>query len=68
MDMVQIVTTPNEINASLIKGFLENIGIRTTYANNFGRSGQVAECTVYVPKEKLEEALRLLKEQGLITS
>ena len=66
--MKQIITSPNEINAALIKGFLENHGINATYANNTGKSGRVASCTVYVPEEKSEEALKLLKEEGLITS
>ena len=64
--MKQIVTTPNEMNASLIKGFLENLGIKASYAPNAGKHGQVAACTVYCDEEKWEEALKLLKEQGLI--
>lgn len=65
--MKQIITTPNEVNAALIKGFLEGYGIKASYAHNTGRNGRVASCVVYVPEEKAEEALILLKEQGLIS-
>ena len=68
MSMVQIVTTPNEVNASLIKGFLRSNGIQASYAPNAGKNGQVASCTVYCTDDKAEAALRLLKEQGLIKS
>ncbi len=64
--MIQIVTAPNEINAALIKGALENVGIHATYANNIGRYGHVASCVVYVSEDKSEEALKLLKELGLV--
>lgn len=66
MSMIQIVTTPNEVNASLIKGFLRSNGIEASYAPNTGKNGHVASCTVYCIEEKSEEALKLLKEQGLI--
>ena len=75
--MVQIVTTSSEINASIIKGFLESAGIKITYgpsgnismlAAGGGSMGPNQPQNVFVPKEKVEEALKLLKEQGLITS
>lgn len=66
MSMKQIVTTPNEINASIIKEVLKSNGIEASYAPNTGKNGHVASCTVYCVEEKFEEALKLLKEQGLI--
>jgi hypothetical protein len=68
MSMIQIVRAVNEVNASIIKEFLENNGIRASYAPNSGRFGRVASCTVYCEEEKSEEAVALLKEQKLIES
>jgi CheY-like chemotaxis protein len=66
--MIQIVTTPNEVNAALIKGFLENHGIQASYAPNVGKNGRVASCVVYCIENKKDEALELLKKEGLINS
>ncbi len=67
MGMVQIVTAKDVANASIIKGFLESAGIAATYGPNFsGYVGHVPSCIVFAPEEKAEEALKLLKEQGLI--
>lgn len=65
--MKQIATTPNEVNASIIKGLLESNSIKSSYASNTGRLGRVASCTVYCEESKSEEALKLLKEKGLIS-
>jgi hypothetical protein len=67
MSMIQIIKAPNETNAAIIKGFLENNGIHATYSSDVGARGRVnVSATVYVQEEKSEEAMRLLKEQGLI--
>ncbi len=66
MSMIQIVTTPDETNAALIKGFLTNHGIQASYAPNTGVRGHTPYCTVYCEDTRSEEALRLLNEQGLI--
>lgn len=66
MAMIQIVTATNEVNASIIKGVLESNGIKASYAPNTGRNGHVARCTVYCQEDKVEEALKLLREEGLI--
>jgi len=66
MGMKQIVTSPNETNAALIKGFLANHGIQASYAPNTGVKGHTAYCTVYCEDTRSEEALKLLNEQGLI--
>jgi hypothetical protein len=66
--MIQIATTPNEANAAIIKGFLENHGIQASYAPNMSRKGMIASCTVYCIENKKEEALELLKKEGLLTS
>jgi len=73
MGMKQIVTANGEVNASVIKGFLENNGIQATLSiGNNVRSNALSSATmsylVFAPEEKAEEALKLLKEQGLITS
>lgn len=64
--MIQIVTTPNEINASIIRDFLKANGINASYAPNTSKSGHVASCTVYCLKEKAELALKLLRDSNLI--
>lgn len=64
--MIQIVTTPDEINASIIKDFLKANGIRASYAPNTGKNGHVASCTVYCSKEESELALKLLRDSDLI--
>jgi hypothetical protein len=71
--MEQIVTSTNEINAAMIKGFLESRGIHATFgpAGNAGvglgsaAAGQDQHVLVE-PKNK-EEALKLLREEGLIS-
>ncbi len=64
--MVQIVTTPDEMNASIITSVLENEGIQASYAHNITRYGRIASCVVYCIEEKKEEALKLLRERELI--
>ncbi len=66
--MIQIVTTPDEMNASIIKSVLENVGIQASYAPNVTSRGRIASCVVYCAEEKKEEALKLLKEKELISS
>ena len=67
--MVQIIRATDETNAAIIKGFLENNGIHATCAPNISNRGRVnISATVYVSEDKSEEALKLLKEQGLIVS
>ncbi len=74
MGMVQIVTAAGVVNAQIIVGFLENVGIHAKYAPAVdtllwkGTTSAVTSQHIYVSKEKSEEALKLLKEQGLITS
>ena len=68
--MIQIVTASGEVNASIIKIFLESNGIRVSYGPesnpNLGSAGPNVPQTVYVEEGKSGEALKLLKEQGLI--
>ena len=68
--MVQIVTASGEVNASIIKEFLESVGIEAKYgpqgSGNKGSGGPNMPQTVYVPEEKAEEALKILKEEGLV--
>ena len=72
--MVQIVTAAGIVNAQIIVGFLEGFGIHATYApavDSFlwrGTSTPATSQHVYVTEEKAEEALKLLKEEGLIVS
>jgi hypothetical protein len=67
MIMVQIVTSKGEVNASIIKGFLENAGIKASCARAGGSHGGGVSWIVYVEQEKSEEALKFLKEQKLIS-
>ena len=73
--MIQIVTANGEVNASIIKGFLESAGIRATYgpsgnisilASGGGSIGPNQPQNVFVEEEKAEEAMSLLKDQGLV--
>ena len=64
--MVQIAMAANEANAVIMRDFLESNGIHTSYAPNTGRYGHALSCTVYCIENKSEEAVKLLKEQGLI--
>ena len=64
--MNQIATALNEVNASIIKDFLISKGIQASYAANSGYQGHVSSCTIYCIAGKEEEALKLLKEEGLI--
>ncbi len=73
MEMVQIATAMGVVNAQIIVGFLESVNIRAKYApavDSLMWKGATTATTsqhIYVSKEKAEEALKLLKEQGLIT-
>jgi hypothetical protein len=70
--MRQIVTASDQTNAAIIRGFLESRGIRAS----FGPAGSVGltmgtgaagqDQHVFVEEKDADEALRLLKEQGLI--
>lgn len=69
--MIKIFTTPSEMDASIIRGYLENGGIKASVApgNNSlsiqGRSkGPNVPYDVFVPEDKVEEASKLLKENG----
>lgn len=73
--MIQIVTAAGEINASIIKGFLESNGIETSYgpggnvsilSTGGGSMGSNQAQNIFVEDAKAEEALKLLKDQGLI--
>jgi len=66
--MVQIAKTSNEVNASIMKDFLENNGIQASYSSNGGRYGLTASCIVYCDQAKSDESLKLLRDQKLITS
>ncbi|MDO8575450.1 MAG: DUF2007 domain-containing protein [bacterium] len=69
MSMIQVVKAIDESNAAIIRGFLENNGIHATYSPDINYRGRVnISATVYVSEEKYEEALKILKEQGLISS
>lgn len=71
MSMAQIATASGEVNASIIKGFLEGAGIEVKFgmANNI-HSGGIGSPTmsqsIFVTEEKVEEAVKLLKNVGLI--
>ncbi len=70
--MKQIVTASGIVNAQIIVGYLDGVGIHATYApavDSLLWKGTTTAATsqhIYVSKEKAEEALKLLKEQGLI--
>ena len=69
--MIQIVTASGEINASIIKGFLESNGIEAKFGmgNNVHSNGvgsSTMSQAVFVEEEKAEEAMALLREQGLV--
>ncbi len=75
MAMVQIVTAAGEVNASIIKGLLESVGIEASYgpsgnislmAPRGGSMGPNQPQNVFVEEEKAEEAMALLREQGLV--
>lgn len=71
--MKQIANAADEMNASIIKGFLETHGIHSTFGpmssgTNSGTSGPNRRQHVYVEEKDAEQALKLLKEQGLIDS
>ena len=66
MDVVQAVTTVDEVNAAIIKGFLESNGIKASYSPRMNRNGRARSCDVYMFEDKLAEATELLKKQGLI--
>jgi len=74
MGMKQIVTAAGIVNAQIIVGFLEGANIHATFAPAVdsllwkGTTSATTSQSVYVSEEKAEEALKLLKEQGLITS
>lgn len=71
-DMQRIVTAKGEVNASIIKDVLESAGIKTKFGPSdtpfsyYGTLGPNQSQDVLVPKDKMEEALKLLKEEGLI--
>lgn len=78
MAMVQIVTAAGEVNASIIKGLLESVGIEASYGPSgnisivnmlispIGSMGPNQPQNVFVEEEKAEEAMVLLREQGLV--
>ena len=72
--MTQIVTAAGEVNASIIKDVLESAGIRATFGPAdspfayYGTLGPNQAQNILVPKDKVEEAMNLLKEQKLIKS
>ncbi len=67
---IQISSAPSEIEASIIKGYLEAAGIPATIApdnNNFslganGYNGPNVTYVIFVDEEKAEEAKKLLME------
>ncbi len=64
--MIEIVTTPDEINAALIVQVLQNEGIQASYGHNTSHRGRIPSCTVYCVENKKEEAIKLLKDKDLI--
>lgn len=74
MSFVQIVTAAGEVNATIIKGFLEGNGIKSSFgpegriSYGMGSRGPNQSQNIFVDEADAETALRLLKEQGLITS
>ena len=72
--MEKICNTGGEVNASIIKDFLKSAGIHATagpdsdLSANFGSLGPNQLYSVFVEHGKVEESLRLLKEQGFIKS
>jgi hypothetical protein len=67
---IQISSAPSEIDASIIKGYLDGAGIPATIApdnNNFSLSLNVSKgpnvtYVIFVDEEKAEEAKKLLME------
>lgn len=72
MGMVQIVTASDVVNAEIIKGFLSGCNIEAKYgprgSGNRGSGGPNMQQTIFVEEDQADEALKLLKVQGLITS
>ena len=70
--MVQIATASGEINATIIKDVLESAGIHSTFGpadtafSYLGTLGPNQAQNILVPKGNKEEAMKLLKEEGLI--
>lgn len=67
---IQIYSVSNEMEAKLIKSYLENAGISTTFApgnDNYSITLQVPMGPLYVhdifvEKDKVDEAKKLLRE------
>jgi hypothetical protein len=68
MKLIPIHTSPNEIQARLIKGYLENNGIKSiirpdslTFRGRFsGTTLHDAEWMIYVRKDQAEKAKKIL--------
>ncbi len=68
MSKIQIATTPHEMSAAIIKGFLENNNIPASYSPNISARGRSnISASVYVEEDKAVDALELLRKQGLIS-
>lgn len=72
MTLVQIAEEKNEIEASIIKGYLESVGIEasigTTNNNEILHAYNAITNVpfgVYVEEDRVEEAKRILVERGM---
>ena len=72
--MTQIVTAPGEVNAQIVRDLLQSAGIHTTFGpadspfSYYGTLGPNQAQNILVPKDKVEEAMKILKEEGLVKS
>lgn len=72
--MDRICSAQGEVNAVIIKDFLESQGIKSSYAPDdspfFLASGASKGPTqvhsIYVERDKMEQAFSLLKKEGLL--
>ena len=72
MDLKLVHTTPDKMTAELVKGFLEGNNIKTlikadsgsegAFMGNFGAHAPFGPWSVYVLKDKAEEAKKLLSD------
>lgn len=71
---IKLFTAPSEINASIIKGTLENVDIKTSIGPgegslnfNTGSKGPNAPYDVWAEDKDLEKARDVLKESGCLS-
>ncbi len=71
MSKIKIFTAQNEFEAMLLKGYLENNGIKASVAPGVssltfkqGSRGPNVGYDIFVNEDKAEKAIKLLKENG----